>query len=310
MSNFHGVLAVLCTPFYPDESVDYDSLRRLAYYVIAEGTHSIVCLGLASETNRLSEEEKQRIVQTVVAQVDGRVPVLSGLQAASTVEAGRMARWLVEADVAGLMVLPPPGPVDMSGVQQFYAAVAEAVDVPIMVQDCPQVVGYGLSAGVIAQMAEQCPNIQYVKLEAQPSWPLMEALKEQCGAQLKMLVGWGGIGFIEALERGAVGCMPGTDAIGPMRQVYDRYVDGDIETARAIYAAMLPVLVAKGGNLQSFIQSAKHLLVRAGAIDHPTVRQPVTPIDEQSLHELDTWSRLTSETLSDCAATVEATQKH
>lgn len=304
MSNFHGVLAVLCTPFYPDETVDYDSLRRLADYVIAEGTHSIVCLGLASETNRLSEEEKHSIVQTVVAQVDGRVPVLSGLQAASTPEAVRMARWLEAAGVAGLMVLPPPGPVDMAGVQQFYTAVAEAADVPVMVQDCPQVVGYGLSAGVIAQMADQCPNIRYVKLEAQPAWPLMEALKDQVGDRLKMLVGWGGIGFIEALERGAVGCMPGADAIAPMKQVYERYVAGDIDGARAIYAAILPVLTAKGGNLQSFIQSAKHLLVRAGAIEHATVRQPVTPIDDQSLRELDTWSRLTDKKLAKYAVPV------
>lgn len=304
MSNFHGVLAVLCTPFYPDETVDYDSLRRLADYVIAEGTHSIVCLGLASETNRLSEEEKHGIIQTVVTQVNGRVPVLSGLQAASTPEAVRMARWLAEAGVAGLMVLPPPGPVDMAGIQQFYTAVAEAADVPIMVQDCPQVVGYGLSANVIAQMADQCPNIQYVKLEAQPAWPLMEALKELAGDRLKMLVGWGGIGFIEALERGAVGCMPGADAIGPMRQVYERYVAGDIDGARAIYAAILPVLTAKGGNLQSFIQSAKHLLVRARAIDHATVRQPVTPIDDQSLRELDTWSRLTDKQLAKYAVPV------
>ena len=304
MSNFHGVLAVLCTPFYPDEAVDYSSLRRLADYVIAEGAHSIVCLGLASETNRLSEEEKRGIVQTVVAQVDGRVPVLSGLQAASTPEAVRMARWLVDAGVVGLMVLPPPGPVDTTGVLQFYTAVAGAVDVPIMVQDCPQVVGYGLAANVIAQMADQCPSIQYVKLEAQPAWPLMEALKDQVGDRLKMLVGWGGIGFIEALERGAVGCMPGADAIGPMRQVYERYAAGDIDGARAIYAAILPVLVAKGGNLQSFIQSAKHLLVRAEAIDHATVRQPVTPIDNQSLRELDTWSCLTDKELAKYAVPV------
>lgn len=309
MSNFHGVLAVLCTPFYPDESVDYDSLRSLSDYVMAEGAHAVVCLGLASETNRLSEEEKQRVVQTVVAQVGARVPVLSGLQAASTVEAVCMARWLVEAGVVGLMVLPPPGPVDMAGVQQFYAAVAGAVDVPIMVQDCPQVVGYGLSASVIAQMAEQCLNIQYVKLEAQPAWPLMEALKEQAGDRLQMLVGWGGIGFIEALERGAVGCMPGADAIGPMRQVYERYMAGDIARARAIYAAILPVLVAKGGNLQSFIQSAKHLLVQAGAIDHATVRQPAMAVDVQSLQELESWSRLTDMALAKYAAPVTVTQK-
>ena len=309
MSNFHGVLAVLCTPFSPDETVDYNSLRRLSDYVISEGTHAIVCLGLASETNRLSEEEKQRIVQTVVAQVDGRVPVLSGLQAASTPEAVRMARWLAAAGVMGHMVLPPPGPVDMAGVQQFYAAVAEAVDVPIMVQDCPQVVGYGLSASVIAQMADRNPNIQYVNLEAQPAWPLMEALKEQVGDRLKMLVGWGGIGFIEALERGAVGCMPGADAIGPMRHVYERYTAGDVATARAVYAALLPVLVAKGGNLQSFIQSAKHLLVQAGAIAHATVRQPATPVDDQSLRELDAWSRLTDKALAKYAAPVTVTQE-
>ncbi len=309
MSNFHGVLAVLCTPFYPDESVDYDSLRRLADYVVSEGTHAVVCLGLASETNRLSEEEKQRIIDTVGSRVAGRVPVISGLQAASTVEAVRMARWLVGAGVAGLMVLPPPGPVDTLGVQQFYAAIAENVDVPIMVQDCPQVVGYGLTANVIAQMAEECPSIQYVKLEAQPAWPLMEALKDQVGDRLKMLVGWGGIGFIEALERGAVGCMPGADAIGPMGQVYERYVAGDTDGARAIYAAMLPVLVAKGGNLQSFIQSAKHLLLRAGAIDHATVRQPAALVDDRSLQELDAWSRLTNRAVAQYAAPVSVAQK-
>ncbi len=53
MSNFHGVLAVLCTPFSPDEAVDYDSLRRLADYVIAEGAHAIVCLGLALPARRI-----------------------------------------------------------------------------------------------------------------------------------------------------------------------------------------------------------------------------------------------------------------
>lgn len=306
MDDFRGVLAVLCTPFYPDESLDYDSLKSLTDHVLAEGTHAVVCLGLASETNRLSEEEKRGIVQTVVAQVDGRTPVLSGLQAASTVEAVRMARWLVEAGAVGLMVLPPPGPVDTAGVLQFYTAVAGAVDVPIMVQDCPQVVGYGLTANVIAQMAEECPSIQYVKLEAQPAWPLMEALKEQVGNRLKMLVGWGGIGFIEALERGAAGCMPGADAIGPMAQVYERYVAGDIAGARAIYAAILPVLVAKGGSLQSFIQSAKHLLAQTGAIEHATVRQPVTPIDERSLRELDTWLRLTDNVLVKYATPVAA----
>ncbi len=306
MDDFHGVLAVLCTPFFPDESLDYDSLHRLADYVLAEGAHAVVCLGLASETNRLSEEEKQRVVQTVVAQAGDRVPVISGLQAASTVEAVRQARWLVEAGVVGLMVLPPPGPVDAAGVMQFYTAVADAVDVPIMVQDCPQVVGYGLTASAIAQMAERCANIQYVKLEAQPAWPLMEALREHSGDRLAMLVGWGGIGFIEALERGAVGCMPGADAIGPMAQVYERYLAGDIDGARAIYAAILPVLVAKGGNLQMFIQSAKHLLVRAGAIAHATVREPVTAVDAQSLRELDTWSRLTDEALDYYAPKVDA----
>ena len=58
----------------------------------------------------------------------------------------------------------------------------------------------------------------------------------------------------------------------PMAQIYERYLADDIEGARAIYAAILPVLVAKGANLQMFIQSAKHLLVRAGAIEHATVR--------------------------------------
>ena len=220
-----------------DESLDYDSLRRLADYVVDEGAHAVVCLGLASETNRLSEEEKQRVVKTVVAQVGDRVPVISGLQAASTVEAVRQARWLVEAGVVGLMVLPPPGPVDAEGVSCSSTRRWRTPSTcHIMVQDCPQVVGYGLTAGMIAQMAERCSNIQYVKLEAQPAWPLMEALREQSGDRLAMLVGWGGIGFIEALERGAVGCMPGADAIGPMAQVYERYLAGDIEGARAVYA--------------------------------------------------------------------------
>ena len=102
---------------------------------------------------------------------------------------------------------------------QFYTSVADAVDVPIMVQDCPQVVGYGLTAGMIAQMAERCSNIQYVKVGGAARVASDgSAARAKLGDRLAMLVGWGGIGFIEALERGAVGCMPGADAIGPMAQ--------------------------------------------------------------------------------------------
>ena len=77
MNGFHGVLAVLCTPFFPDESLDYDSLRRLTDYVLGEGAHADGVLSvLPARRIRLSEEEKQHVVETVVAQVDGRVPVI------------------------------------------------------------------------------------------------------------------------------------------------------------------------------------------------------------------------------------------
>jgi len=288
-SHFAGILPVLATPFTLQEELDLPSLRRLIVHARSEGAHGLVALGLASETALLSEVERKSIIETLVASVNGGLPVIAGLQAASTAEAVRWARWLAEAGVAGLMVLPPPGPVDTSSLVKHYVALAEAAAIPLIVQDCPQVVGYGISVDALARMAEASANIQYVKLEAQPSAPLMNALKARLGDRLAMIVGWGGIGFIEAMQRGAVACMPGTYLLRPLVQIYERMCAGDIEGARGIYAAILPVLAGASQSLTMFIHAAKHLLARQGIIAHPTLRQPAMLMDERALAELDAW---------------------
>ncbi|MBU0916249.1 MULTISPECIES: 4-hydroxy-tetrahydrodipicolinate synthase [Aquabacterium] len=136
--NISGSIVALVTPLHEDGSVDYPTLRSLIDWHIAEGTHCIGVVGTTGESPTVSVEEHCEIIRVAVEQAAGRVPIMAGAGANSTREAIELSEYAkkVGADCT-LQVVPYYNKPTQEGIFQHFKAIAEAVDIPVMLYNVP-----------------------------------------------------------------------------------------------------------------------------------------------------------------------------
>lgn len=133
-----GSIVAVVTPMHADGSVDFDGLRKLVDWHVDQGTHAIVSVGTTGESPTLAVDEHMKVIDVTVQQAAGRVPVIAGTGANSTMEAiewTRKARDL-NAD-ASLQVVPYYNKPSQEGLYQHFSSIAEAVDIPILLYNVP-----------------------------------------------------------------------------------------------------------------------------------------------------------------------------
>ncbi|HEX7780430.1 MAG TPA: dihydrodipicolinate synthase family protein, partial [Vicinamibacterales bacterium] len=167
---FEGVYSVLPTPFRGGGEIDVESLKRVVDLIVAAGVNGVTALGVTGEAARLSERERAVVVDTVVKQAAGRVKVIVGTSAdgvRTCIDFSREARSL---GATAVMVSPPRMPkLNSESVVNHYKALAEAVDLPIVVQDYPPISGFAMEAGLLARIAREVPAARAIKLEDPPT---------------------------------------------------------------------------------------------------------------------------------------------
>ena len=154
----------LITPFNQDGSVDYASLVRLVDYQIQNGTDFLCVLGTTAETPTLTADEKQKIKETVIERVAGRVPILLGI-------GGNCTRTVIETlqhdDMTGvdavLVVVPYYNKPSQEGIYQHYKAIAEVSPLPIVLYNVPGRTGVNMTAETTLRLAREFPNIVAIK---------------------------------------------------------------------------------------------------------------------------------------------------
>lgn len=158
-----GSLVALATPMHPDGAVDYDALKRLVEWHVAEGTHGIVAVGTTGESATLDVDEHLSVVRTVIEVAAGRLAVIAGTGANSTREAIELTREaaLLGADAA-LLVTPYYNKPTQEGLYQHYKGVAEAVQLPQILYNVPGRTGVDMLNATVARLAG-VPNIAGIK---------------------------------------------------------------------------------------------------------------------------------------------------
>jgi 4-hydroxy-tetrahydrodipicolinate synthase len=138
MTPIVGSIVALVTPLQEDGSVDYDGLRKLIDWHIAEGTDCIGVVGTTGESPTVSVEEHCEIIRVTVEHARGRVPIMAGAGGNSTREAIALARYAKEVGAdCTLSVVPYYNKPSQEGIYQHYKAIAEAVDIPMMLYNVP-----------------------------------------------------------------------------------------------------------------------------------------------------------------------------
>lgn len=133
-----GSIVALVTPMQEDGSVDYDALRKLIDWHIAEGTDCIGVVGTTGESPTVSMEENREIIGAAVKHAAGRVPIMAGTGANATAEAIELSRYAKEVGAdCTLSVVPYYNKPSQEGIYQHYKAIAEAVDIPMMLYNVP-----------------------------------------------------------------------------------------------------------------------------------------------------------------------------
>ena len=154
-SRFSGVHWMLATPFHEDESVDLESVARLVEKAADTGCQGVVALGVTGEVARLTDRERRQVAQRVVDSAKG-MPVTLGTTANST---SAVIEYSVEAQEIGAAAVMVSAPTMGKPNEQFlfnhYQRLAEALDIPIVVQDYPQASGVHMSPAFIARLAEK-----------------------------------------------------------------------------------------------------------------------------------------------------------
>ena len=158
-----GSIVALVTPMLDDGSVDYDSLRRLIDWHVAEGTDCIGVVGTTGESPTVTVPEQREIIRVAVEHANGRVPIMAGTGANSTREAIELSRFAKEVGAdCGLSVVPYYNRPSQDGIYAHFKAIAEAVDLPLVLYNVPSRTVADMSVETTLRLA-QLPGIVGIK---------------------------------------------------------------------------------------------------------------------------------------------------
>ena len=284
-----GVHVVTATPFLPDEALDEASLRSLVDFCGQSGADGLLILGVMGEADRLSDRERERVIEVVLGHNAGRLQITVGVTAGSTVVARDRARDAIRRGANAVMVSPPSGSSAGAALQAHFRRIGDDLGAPVVVQDHPASSGVKMPAEFIARLVETLPPGSAVKLEDPPTPPKIARLRSLAGA-VPIFGGLGGVSLLGELAAGVDGTMTGVAVPEALVHIVRAYREGDIAAARRRFAQALPLMVFEG---QPGIATGlrKEILRRRGAIQHAVVRQPAPPLDETTLAELDALLR-------------------
>ena len=241
LPRFAGSCAALVTPF-KNGAVDADSFCKLVDFQIDNGTAGLVPVGTTGESPTLSHEEHDLVVELCIKQAAGRVPVIAGAGSNSTTEAVRLAEHAATAGAdAVLIVSPYYNKPTQAGLHAHFAAVAEAVDVPVIVYDIPGRSIVRVNDDTLARLASDFANISGIK-DATADLVRPTAVQNLLGNDFTQLSGEDATA-LPYLAAGGHGCISVTANIAPklLSEMHAAWWASDIKTAQTIHQKLLPL---------------------------------------------------------------------
>ena len=291
---FRGVYAIPVTPFNDDLSVDWDSLRKCVEFSVEAGAHGIVVPVNASEGPFLTDTERKQVLKVAIEVVDGAVPVVGGVSGTSTTQSVDLTRNAAELGADSVMAMPPNGATS-SIMWDHFAAIAEAGQLPVWIQNNKPPAGPIVPTDMIVRMLNEVEHVDYVKEESNLPGQVMTELFEKAGGAIRgVMGGMGGRYLVDEYRRGSCGTMPAGHITDAHARLWDALEAGGTDAdglqvvtdeARYIWERMIPSLNFEfmfGAN------AYKAAYWRRGIIKTPKTRIPANKLlDKFDYEELD-----------------------
>jgi len=260
-----GIIAPIITPMLADESIHFDELRRQTDRLIGAGCHAIFCFGTNGEGYALTGMEKKEVLECVIDQADGRVPIYAGTGCITTREtiAQSLMAESAGADVLSL-VTPSFAQASQNELYEHYKTVAEAVHLPIVLYNIPARTGNAIAPETVERLS-QIDNIVGVKDSSGSFDNILAYLasgKARKVADFATLSGNDSL-ILDTLKAGGQGAVAGCANVYPhtMVSIYEHYMRGDLDAARTAQESIASFRACfKYGNPNTIVKTAVRLL--------------------------------------------------
>lgn len=277
MAIFTGAGVALVTPFKENKEVDYGQLEKLVDFQIENGTDSIIVCGTTGEASTLTHEEHLECIKVVAGHTKKRVPVIAGTGSNCTETAIYLSQGAAKSGADGLLVVTPYyNKATQNGLIEHFTAIAESVDVPIVLYNVPGRTGCNMLPKTVVKLAKEVENIVAIK-EATGNISQVAslmALAEGCidlysgnDDQIVPLLSLGGKGVISVLSN----IMP--------RETHDivaKYLNGDTKGSMDLQLKLISLIDALFTEVNPIpVKEAVHLM----GLDTGVLRRPLTRLE-------------------------------
>ena len=287
-----GVYIIAATPFFDDDSIDYDSLDRLTDFYLEKGVSGITILGMMGEAQKLSPDESKNVMNRVIKRVDGRVPVIVGVSNPDIKKLIKLSNSAMAAGAAGIMVAPNSSHHNDETIFNYYVEVDKALEskIPMIYQDFPLVTKAPISLDCLMRIIREIPQVVMLKHEDWPGLEKLSELRSRSKAEglrrISILCGNGGLYLPQELSRGADGAMTGFAYPEMLVSVCKKFENGDHDDAEDLFDLYLPVI--KHEQQPGYgLAVRKETLHRRGAISSSKVRTPGPSMSSADHRDLD-----------------------
>ena len=283
-----GIIPPIITPMNADESINVAELRNQVDRLIAGGVHALFPFGTNGEGYILNTEEKKLVLETVIEQCNGRVPVYAGTGCISTKETIAQSKMAQAAGADVLSIITPSfAQASQNELYEHYKAVAEAVDLPVVLYNIPARTGNALAPATVAKLAE-IDNIIGAKDSSGNFTNILayiSAGKKKPNGKFYTLSGNDQL-IIWTLLAGGTGGIAGCAKVYPhtMASIYNLFMEGKIEEAKAANESIASFRACfKYGNPNTIVKTAVRLL----GYDVGLCRAPFNQVPEEGIKALE-----------------------
>jgi 4-hydroxy-tetrahydrodipicolinate synthase len=286
-----GVYVIAPTPFHPDGALDWDSTDRMTDFFLGAGAEGMTILGVMGEAPKLDGAESLEISRRIIRRA-GKAGIIVGVTAPGFAAMRALARGVMEAGAAGVMIAPPPHLRHDEAVVGYFHQAVEAIgaDIPWVLQDYPQLFQVQMTPAVIRRIVTEIPSCVMLKHEDWPGLEKISALRkfQQEGTlrPLSILCGNGGIFLDFEMARGADGAMTGYAFPDMLVELVKLCRAGEKDRAHDLFDAHLPLIRYE---LQPGVGLAvrKYVLMRRGILASEAQRRPAAAMSATARAEVE-----------------------
>ena len=286
-----GVYIISATPFKDSGELDLESTKKLVDFYLEKGVDGITVLGVMGEAPKLTIEESKLFLNTVLKQVNQRVPIIVGVSNPGIDNLIDLSNFSMDNDAAGVMIAPPPGIGTEEKLYNYLTNILDKLDdlIPVCYQDYPFFTKSEISAATFNKIVEEYDQVVMFKHEEWPGLNKLSKLRKHSDngdtRRVSVLTGNGGLFLPQEMQRGADGAMTGFAYPEMLVEVIKLHKQGRIDEAEDLFDIYLPyVRYEQQPGLGLAIR--KETLLRRGAISSSKSRDPGPSLSAEDKKEL------------------------